>query len=98
MVWILALLRWFGRMVLALLSFFAIAIGWTAVLYAVNPWATAQSGEWPRHRPIVVSSGAKEKTRVILYRQLADETQKDPSLVPWPATPSGTAQSGRQSR
>lgn len=94
MVWILALLRWFGRMVLALLSFFAIAIGWTAVLYAVNPWATAQSGEWPRHRPIVVSSGAKEKTRVILYRQLADETQKDPSLVPWPATPSGTAQVG----
>ena len=36
MVWIRALLRWFGRMVLALLSFFAIAIGWTAVLYAVN--------------------------------------------------------------
>jgi hypothetical protein len=31
---ILALLRWFGRMAMAFALFFALAIGWTGVLYA----------------------------------------------------------------
>ena len=92
---ILALLRWFGRVAMAFALFFALAIGWTGVLYAVNPWSSVQPGEWPRHRPIVVSSGGRENSRVILYRSLAEETQKDPALVPWPATPSGAAQVGQ---
>ncbi len=94
MAWIRALLRGVGRAVSAFVLFFAMAIGWTAVLYAVNPWSAVQNGAWPTHRPIVVSSGATQQSRVILYRHLAQETDKDPTLVPWPATPEGATQDG----
>jgi hypothetical protein len=86
------LLKGFGRLVFGLVIFIVVAMVWTGLLFVVNPWSSARSGEWPDSRPIAVTSGATNTTRVILFRNLAEETKVDASLVPWPATSSGSNQ------
>lgn len=95
MAWTLAFLRRIGRAALGHVLFFAVAIGWTGLLYAVYPWTTTVTSQWPGHSPIAVSSGGRTNSRIILYRELSMEMQKDPELVPWPATPTGTASAGQ---
>lgn len=91
---LLRLLKWFGRMLSGLLIFIALCMAWTGLLIVTNPWSTANLGEWPDSRPIAVASGVTNKTRVILFRNFAEEKKADPSLVPWPATASGSNQEG----
>ena len=93
---LLRLLKSFGRMLLGLVTFFALCLAWTGVLFVFNPWSAAKPGEWPDSRPIAVTSGTTNKTRVILFRNLAEEKKADPSLVPWPATASGSNQDDNQ--
>lgn len=95
MAWILALLRKLGHAVRGHVLFFAVALGWTGLLYTLYPWTAASTGDWPEQRPIAVSSAGRTDSRVILYRQLEAELQKDPTLVPWPATPAGSALAGQ---
>jgi hypothetical protein len=91
---LLRILKGFGRLIAGLMTFVGLTMAWTGLLFVVNPWTSAGSGEWPGSRPVAVTSGVTNKTRVILFRNLADETKADPSLVPWPATASGSNQDG----
>lgn len=91
----LKLLKGVGRLLSGLAVFIGLTLAWTGLLYGINPWSSAHPGQWPDSRPIAVTSGATQKTRVILFRRLAEETRADPSLVPWPATTSGSNQDDR---
>jgi hypothetical protein len=91
---ILKIIRAAGRGLLALVVFFGLSIGWTGILFVINPWSNVDSGAWPRQHPIIVGSGESGKTRVILYRHLEAEVKADPTLVPWPLTATGTGQDG----
>lgn len=93
--WLWKFLTRAGSILLALGVFFSLCLGWTMALYVLNPWSSAGPGEWPDRRPIAVTNGKSGKTRIILYRYLANEIEKDPTLVPWPATSEGTGQEGQ---
>jgi len=92
---LLKMLRALGRGLFGLGVFVALAIGWTTVMFFVNPWSSADPGRWPGVRPIIVGSRDTGKTRVILYSRFAAEQQADPTLVPWPLVPDGTGLEGR---
>jgi hypothetical protein len=90
-----SILKWFGRLLSSLVIFIVVCMAWVGLLYVFKPWTSANTGEWLGSRPIVVTSGTTNKTRVILFRKLADETKADPTLVPWPVTATGTYEDGQ---
>lgn len=93
--WLWRLFKGIGRMALDLGLFFALCLGWTMILYVLNPWSAAEPDKWPGQRPIAVTSGESGTTRIILYRNFPDAIEKDPTLVPWPTTTAGTGQEGQ---
>ena len=95
MKWLLVCLRGIGRLVSGVFLLLGIGLAWGILLYLFVPWVAAEPGVWPQQSPIAVTSPATGVTRVILYRSLADEVRKDPSLLPWPGSASGTASDGQ---
>jgi hypothetical protein len=89
------LLKSFGRLLTSMVIFIVVCIAWVGLLFVFKPWTSAHSGEWLDSRPIAVTSGATNKTKVILFRKLAEETKADSTLVPWPATATGTYEDGK---
>ncbi len=88
------LLRGIGRFVRGVLLFFGLCLAWTGALYVLQFWSAADGGAWPAAYPIAVTH-ATGTTQVIPFRKLEEARKADPSLVPWPVTPSGSAQEDR---
>lgn len=88
-------LRGIGRFVRNVMLFFGLCLAWTGALYVLQFWSDAGGDAWPSAYPIAVTHVATGTTRVIPYRALAEARNADPSLVPWPVTPSGSAEEDR---
>ncbi len=89
------LLRGIGRFARNVMLFFGLCLAWTGALYVLQFWSDAGGDAWPSAYPIAVTHVATGTTQVIPYRDLAEARKADPSLVPWPVTPSGSTQEGR---
>lgn len=90
----LRFLKGCGRLIAGFVLFIALCMAWIGLLFVFQPWISSDSGEFAGSVPIAVTSGATNKTRVIRFRKLAEETKTDPSLVPWPSTVSGAHPTG----
>ena len=88
-------LRGIGRFLRGVLLFFGLCLVWTGLLYVLQFWSDAGMDPWPGAYPVAVTHVATGTTQVIPFRALAEARKADPSLVPWPVTPSGSTQEGR---
>lgn len=86
--WLIRTARHVGRLLLALAVFIALCLGWTFALMAMAPWQTAPPGDWPAHRPLVVSEPSG-LNRVMLYRDYRQALTAGQPLFPWPAVATG---------
>ena len=88
-------LRGIGRFLRGVLLFFGLCLVWTGLLYVLQFWSDAGMDPWPGAYPVAVTHVATGTTEVIPFRALPEARKADPSLVPWPVTPSGSTQEGR---
>ena len=86
---LLSFIKGVGRLIAGFILFISLCMVWIGVLFVFKPWDASSSGEWAGSLPIAVTSGMTDKTQIIRFRQFADQTKADRSLVPWPTTPSG---------
>ena len=92
---LMRVLRASGRFLRGVMLFFGLCLAWMGVLYVLQFWTDAEGDAWPLAYPIAVTHVATGTTQVIPFRALAEARKADPSLVPWPVTPSGSTQEGR---